>query len=141
MFSFNNQLQDSQENPSRFKLDSFVKNNEQELAALFWGLLLEWQDRNDTLGIDLKPTPHFVTCPREAIEKLNENVDRKLQEVLGIIDGNKNEVEVVILVIGDGQVKLINFKPQIPPPKCWEDSGKNVDNLITLLEQRLGEIF
>ncbi len=141
MFSFNNQLQDSQENPSRFKLDSFVKNNEQELAALFWGLLLEWQDRNDTLGIDLKPTPHFVACPREAIEKLNENVDRKLQEVLGIIDGNKNEVEVVILVIGDGQVKLINFKPQNPPPKCWEDSGENVDNLITLLEQRLGEIF
>jgi hypothetical protein len=140
MFSFNNQLQDSQENQWRFKLDSFVKQNEQELAALFWGLLLEWQERNDTLGIDLKPTPHFVACDRRAIEKLNENVDGKLQEVLGIIDGAKKEEEVVILVIGEGQVKLINFKPQTPPPQCWEKSEKNLDHLISLLENNLGEI-
>jgi hypothetical protein len=141
MFSFNNQLEDSQENQWRFKLDSFVKQNEKELAALFWGLLLEWKDRNDTLGIDLKPTPHFVACEREAIEKLNENVDRKIQEIIGIIDGCKKEEEVVIIVIGEGQIKLINFKPEISPPKCWEESGKNLADLITLLEQSLAKII
>jgi uncharacterized protein YejL (UPF0352 family) len=139
MFNFKGQLEDSQENQWRFTLDSFVKKNERELSALFWGLLLEWQGRNDTLGIDLKPTPHFVACPRKAIEILNENVDRKIQEILGIIDGSKPEEEVVIIVIGDGQVKLINFKPEIAPAQCWEESNKNLADLITLLEQHLAK--
>ncbi len=140
MFGFNSQLKDSQENQWRFKLDSFVKANENELAALFWGLILEWKDNKDTLGLDLKPKPHFVACSREAIEKLNEKVDNKLQEILGILDGCKPEEEVIIIVIGDGQVKLINFKPEISPPLCWEESGKNIDNLIEVLENRLAEI-
>jgi len=47
------------ENNWRNQLNQFVKANQQELAALSWGLFLE-RERKDTLGIDLEPTPHFV---------------------------------------------------------------------------------
>jgi hypothetical protein len=48
------------ENKWRGQLDRFVKNNQLELAALFWGLWLENGNRQGTIGIDLQPTPHFV---------------------------------------------------------------------------------
>ena len=55
----------------RRQIDRFVKENQQELAALFWGLWLENGDSQGTIGIDIKPHPHFVYCPQNEIEKLN----------------------------------------------------------------------
>jgi hypothetical protein len=121
------------------QLDQFVKANRQELAALFWALWLENGDSQGTIGIDLQPTPHFVYCPKDEIEKLNNRVENRLQEILGIVENHKPEVEVVMIGIGKGEVKLIQFAPEPPPPVCFEQVGKDVDGLLELLEQRLGE--
>jgi hypothetical protein len=121
------------------QLDKFVKEHQQELAALFWGLWLENGDRQGTIGIDLKPTPHFVYCPKAEIEKLNEKVENRLQELLGIIDNHKPEEEVVMIGIGKGEIKLIQFAPEPTPPVCFEKLGKDVDSLLELLEQGMNE--
>lgn len=123
----------------RSQLDRFVKENQKELAALAWGLQQEWGETENTLGIDLKPQPHFVACSREAIEKLNDNVNGQIQEILGLIDGYNPEKEVLILAIGDGQIKLLHFQPQIPPPTCFQETQEDIDALINLLEARLAE--
>src|SRR6476469_954181 len=81
----------------RRQLDRFVKANQQELAALAWGLWLENGDTKGTVGIDMKPTPHFVYCPKAAIEALNNQVENKLQEILGIVDAHKPEVAVLMI--------------------------------------------
>ena len=104
----------------RYQIDDFVHANQEALAALAWGLRQEWGETPDVPGIDLKPTPHFVACSNEAIEELNQNVGNRLQEILGIVEGYDPESEVVMMVIGDGQVKLINFKPKTPPPECFQ---------------------
>jgi hypothetical protein len=127
------------ENKWRGQLDRFVKNNQLELAALFWGLWLENGNRQGTIGIDLQPTPHFVYCPQTEIEKLNERVENRLQEILGIIDNNKPETEVVMIGIGKGEIKLIQFAPKSSPETCFDEIGKDVDGLLDLLEQRLIE--
>ncbi|MBD2253509.1 beta-carboxysome assembly chaperone CcmS [Nostoc parmelioides] len=125
----------------RGQLDRFVKENQQDLAALFWGLWLENGDSQGTIGIDLQPTPHFVYCPKEAVEKLNNNVENRLQELLGIIEHNQPEIEVLMIGIGKGEIKLIQFAPEPPPPVCFEQVGKDIDGLLELLEQRMiGEI-
>ncbi len=121
------------------QLDRFVKTHQLELAALSWGLWLENGDSKGTIGIDLQPQPHFVYCPKQAIENLNFKVENRLQEVLGIVDHHQPEVEVVMIAIGKDQIKLIHFEPQPAPPTCFEQVGKDVDNLLELLEQRLGE--
>ncbi|WP_414754811.1 hypothetical protein [Anabaena sp. CCY 9910] len=121
----------------RGQLDRFVKENQQDLAALFWGLWLENGDSQGTIGIDLQPTPHFVYCPQEAVEKLNNNVENRLQELLGIIEHNQPEIEVLMIGIGRGEIKLIQFAPEPPPPLCFEQVGKDVDGLLELLEQRM----
>ena len=122
----------------RWKIDNFVDANESQLTALTWGLQQEWNDNNDTiLGIDLKPQPHFIACAREQIEKLNQNTKGRLQEILGLIDGYKPDIEVLILVIGEGQVKLINFQPQPSPAECQELVEHDVDQLIKILETKL----
>ncbi|MCX7592337.1 MAG: hypothetical protein N2235_00995 [Fischerella sp.] len=121
------------------QLDQFVKAHQQELAALSWGLWSENGDSKGTIGIDLQPKPHFVYCPKKAIEKLNNSVDNRLQEVLGIVEHYQPEVEVVMIGIGKNQIKLIHFEPQPAPPICFEQIRKNVDTLLDLLEQRLGE--
>jgi hypothetical protein len=136
---FGTPLPDTQENAWRRQLDRFVKAHQQEIAALVWGLYQEWGDRQDTLGIDLYPEPHFVCCSREAIEKLNENVNNQLQEVLGVLDGYSPDKEVVILGIGKGQVKLIQFTANPTPPECFTIVGETVDNLLDRLESRLVE--
>ena len=122
----------------RQQLDRFVQANQQELAALSWGLYLEKGD-DDTLGIDLQPTPHFVFCPKAAIEKLNDRVDNHIQEILGFIDAHQPEKEVLIIGIGDGQIKLIQFQPEPLPPACFEQVAADVDTLLERLEQRLNE--
>lgn len=127
------------ENNWRRQLDQFAKANQQELAALVWGLWLENGDSKGTVGIDLEPTPHFVYCPQEAIEKLNNDVENQLQEVLGIVDAHKPEQEVLMIGIGNDQIKLIQFEPELPPPACYEQVAADVDTLLERLEQRLSE--
>lgn len=126
-----------QQNDWRARLDKFVRDNQQELAALAWGLNLEKGESNDTLGISLTPTPHFVYCSREAVEKLNRQVEGKINEILGIIDGYKPEEEVLAIAIGKNKIKLVYFKPDIPPPDCFEKVGEDVDTLLTRLEEMM----
>ncbi len=136
MFSSkNNQVQEKW----RWQLDNFVDENEAKLAALAWGLQQEWGDKDSILGIDLKPQPHFVCCNRESLEKLNHNTRGHLQEVLGLIDGYQPEKEVLIIAIGEGQVKLIHFQPDITPPDSFESENRDIDRLIKELETALGE--
>ncbi|WP_017316522.1 beta-carboxysome assembly chaperone CcmS [Mastigocladopsis repens] len=130
---------ESPENKWRRQLDKFVKEHQQELAALSWGLWLENGDNKGTIGIDLQPTPHFVYCPKEAIEKLNSKAENRLQEVLGIVEHYKPEVEVLMIGIGKDKIKLINFEPELAPPACYEQVGQDVDTLLKHLEQRLSE--
>ncbi|MBR8829773.1 MAG: hypothetical protein N5P05_001275 [Chroococcopsis gigantea SAG 12.99] len=132
---------DDATNRWRYLLDRFVEENQQDLAALAWGLKLEWGDSQDVLGVDIKPTPHFVCCSRSAIETLNRNVGRKVQEILGIIDGYKPEKEVVIIGIGEGQLKLIYFEPDFSPQECFEKINIDLDTLIQKLEEKAHKIF
>ncbi len=141
MMMFNQPQPQHGENKWRSQLDQFVKENQKELAALAWGLFLEKGENNDTLGIDLQPTPRFVSCPRTAIETLNTNVKQHIQEILGVLDAYNPEQEVVMIGIGKGQIKLIQFQPEPPPPKCFAEIGNNVDVLLEQLEQRLIDIM
>lgn len=128
---------ETEENKWRGQLDRFVKDNQPELAALFWGLWLENGNSQGTIGINLLPEPHFVYCPQTEIEKLNERVENRLQELLGIIDNNKPETEVLMIGIGKGEIKLIQFAPKLSPETYFHELGKNIDELMDLLEQRL----
>ena len=119
------------------QLDGFVEMNQKELAALAWGLHLQWWEQADTLGIDLKPTPHFVACPKSAIEQLNKNVKNRLQEILGIVHGYQPEKEVLMIGIGSDHVKLIYFESEPSPPDCFEQVGKDVDTLLKQLEEAM----
>jgi hypothetical protein len=130
---------ETEDNKWRRQLDKFVKNNQPELAALFWGLWLENGNSQGTIGIDFQPTPHFVYCPQSEIENLNDRVENRLQEILGIIDNHKPETEVVMIGIGKGEIKLIQFAPKSSPETCFDEIGKDVDGLLDLLEQRLIE--
>ena len=130
-------LPDDAANQWRFQLDEFAKANRPELAALAWGFRQEWADTENHLGIDLEPQPHFVSCPRDAVEKLNQRVDSKLQEILGILDGYYPEIEVAIIAIAKGQIKLIYFQPDPSPSECFENLGSDLDSLILDLETKL----
>ena len=121
----------------RRKLNEFVKANQQELAALAWGLFVKRGKTDETLGIDLDPKPHFIYCPKPAIEELNRQVDNRLQEVLGIVDAHNPEVEVLMIGIGKGQLKLVQFEPETPPPLCFEQVATDVDTLLDLLEEKM----
>ncbi|HAC64229.1 MAG TPA: hypothetical protein DCF68_11985 [Cyanothece sp. UBA12306] len=134
MIQFGNSLPDDQVNQWRFQLDMFVEENQRSLAALAWGLLQEWDNNQETLGIDLQPQPHFVCCSRQSIGELNQKVNRQIQEILGVLDGYNPEEEVVIIAIGKGQLKLINFKPEPSPPLCFEQISSNLEQLIEDLE-------
>ncbi|MFM2062261.1 MAG: hypothetical protein RLZZ507_1931 [Cyanobacteriota bacterium] len=136
---FSNTKPETGDTKWRRQLDKFVKENQQELAALFWGLWLENGDSQGTIGIDLQPQPHFVYCPQETVEKLNERVENRLQELLGIIDNNKPETEVLMIGIGKGEIKLIQFAPEPAPQVCFEQVGKDVDTLLELLEQKMSQ--
>lgn len=137
MFMFGSSQPIGEEGKWRQQLDRFVQANQPELAALSWGLFLEKGESDDTLGIDLQPTPHFVFCPKAAIEKLNNHVENQLQEILGLVDAHQPEKEVLIVGIGNGQIKLIHFEPQPTPPLCFEQVAADVDTLLKTLEQRL----
>lgn len=130
-------LPDDAANQWRFQLDDFVKANRHQLAALAWGFHQEWTDTDNHLGIDLEPQPHFVSCAKNAIEKLNQRVDDKLQEILGILDGYDPEIEVAIIAIAKGQIKLIYFQPDPSPSECFVNLGSDLDSLIVELETKL----
>ena len=123
----------------RMQVDRFVDENETKLAALAWGLQHEWNDNSLVLGIDLKPKPHFVVCAKKDLEQLNQKTKGHIQEILGIVDGYQRDSEVIIITIGEGQIKLINFQPEIPPPMCAEKVTEDIDGLIALLEANLTE--
>lgn len=125
----------------KYRLDRFARENAKELAALAWAFFIDRGDTEEMLGVDLKPAPHFISYSRAAIEQLNRNTNGQLQEVLGIIDGHKPDKEVLYLAIGDGQIKLINFAPDPPPPDCFEEVARDLAALIDDLERRLLEIF
>lgn len=130
---------DGKENNWRYQLNKFVKAHQRELAALSWGFWLAKGDRQDTLAIDLKPTPHFISCPKAELEKLNQNLDNHIQEILGVVDGYDANQEVVIIAIGNSQIKLIQFLSEPSPPTCYQEIAADVDTLVQLLEQRMLE--
>lgn len=119
----------------RQSIDRFVKAHECELGGLVWGLRQLWGESSDILGIDLYPEPHFVACSRVSIERLNQQVKGAIQEILGVIDGHKAEAEVVIIVIGKGQVKLINYACDLI--NCFEQQTQDTESLLSSLEDRL----
>jgi hypothetical protein len=119
------------------KLNQFVRENKESLTALALALQSEWGETKDCLGIDLLPKPHFVRCSREAIETLNQKVDSKIQEILGILDGYKRSEEIAIMAIGRPEIDLIHYKIEGEPL----DSPDNLDSLIQLLETRMQELF
>ncbi|PSF34576.1 hypothetical protein C7H19_18600 [Aphanothece hegewaldii CCALA 016] len=139
MIQFNNPPLNNVEDEWRYKLDQFVEENQESLAAVSWGLHQEWGNTKETLGIDLKPSPHFVCCSREALETLNKKVNRKVQEILGILDGYDPREEVAIIGIGNGQIKLVYFKPETSPPDCYAQSEQDLDTLIGQLEQKMAK--
>ncbi|MGK7947851.1 MAG: hypothetical protein AB4368_03335 [Xenococcaceae cyanobacterium] len=141
MIRFGSNHNNKAEDKWRWQLDDFARDSQQELAALAWGLQQEWDDKDHILGIDLQPTPHFVKCSREAIEKLNHNTNRQLQEILGLIDGYKPEEEVLIIAIGIGQIKLIHFQVEPKPSVCFQEAKADIDELITSLEASLASKF
>ena len=130
-------LPDDAANQWRFQLDEFAKANRPNLAALAWGFRQEWADTDNHLGIDLEPQHHFVSCAKDAVEKLNQRVDSKLQEILGILDGYDPETEVAIIAIAKGQIKLIYFQPDPSPSECFVNAGSDLDSLILELETKL----
>ena len=136
---FGNSQPESGDTKWRRQLDKFVKANQRELAALSWGFSLIKGDSQDTLGIDIKPTPHFIACPKAELEKLNQNVNDHIQEILGVIDGHQADKEVVIIGIGNSQIKLIQFQSEPPPPICYQEIAAEFDALVQLLEQRMLE--
>lgn len=139
MIMFGSNQSNSREDNWRRRLDQFVKENQQELAALSWGLWLENGDSQGSIGLNLHPKPQFVYCPKAAIETFNSNVEDQLREILGIVDNHQAEKEVLIIGIGNDQIKLIHFEPQPAPPVCFEQVAANVDTLLAQLEQRLHE--
>lgn len=128
-------------NLSIAQLDHFVQEHQLSLAALVWGLRQEWEENQAILGIDLKPQPHFIRCSRTDIEELNRQLDNKIQEILGILDGHDPEQETTMIGIGDGQIKLIYFQPSLQPPTCFAQLDGDLDTLIQQLEERLVNIF
>lgn len=128
-----------EEDKWKHQIARFVNDHKPELAALAWGLHLEGGESQDTLGIDLQPMPHFVYCPRNAIEELNRKANNQLQEILGIVDAHKPEKEVLIIGIGNDQIKLIQYEPEPVPAVCFEQVGKDVDTLLRELEKSLKE--
>ena len=139
MFDLGNNRPEIAEQKWRSQLDFFVADYEEQLAALAWGLKQEWEESDDVLGIDLQPTPHFVACSQESLEKLNRNTRGIVQEILGIVAGYDSELEVVIVGIGDGQLKLINFQPKLTPAECFAATDGNIDELISILEAAMVE--
>ncbi|MDB9494102.1 hypothetical protein PN441_18990 [Spirulina major CS-329] len=128
--------------PWKYRLDQFARDCRPQIAALSWSFHLANPETTDVLGIDLQPQPHFVTCPRRAVEALNQNVAHQLQEVLGLLDAYQPETEVLILAIGDGQIKILFFEPDPTPPEAYQTLDEPVlETLMVELEDELARRF
>jgi len=141
MFGFSSSQQPSPDRQWMQVLDALVRERQREFAALTWALACEPAETPATLGIDLLPTPHFVSCPKPAIEALNRKVGDRLREVIGIIDGYQPERELLLLGIGSGQIKTIIFEPDLPPPDCLAHLGGDVAAVRAGLEPDLAAIL
>ncbi|MEY2859471.1 MAG: hypothetical protein RLZZ74_3784 [Cyanobacteriota bacterium] len=139
MFDFGDNRLEIAEQKWRSQLDLFVTDYEHQLAALAWGLRQEWGTSNDILGIDLQPNPHFVACSQDSLEKLNQNTKGIVQEILGIVDHYDPALDVVVVGIGQGQIKLIHFQPKTSPAECFAATDQDLDKLISILETALAE--
>ncbi|MBD2124314.1 hypothetical protein [Trichocoleus sp. FACHB-262] len=133
---------DPTEQSWRQQLELFVESHKPELATLAWGLAQHSEAEPGVLGVDFQPTPHLVFCSVAAIAELNRKVDNQIQEILGIIDANQPEEEVLILGLGTGkgfEFKLIQFKPEPTPPQCYEQSLINGEAHLQQIEQQLNQ--
>jgi hypothetical protein len=123
------------------RIDRFVRDYRREFAALVWGYdrAIQEQGREpEYLGIDLQPTPHWITCTRAQIETLNANVDNRLREAIGVLDGYDPQHEVLVVGIADGQVQLIVFLSDDPTPEQeFINLGCDVNTLLDQLEARM----
>jgi len=125
----------------RTQLDQFVQSQQQALAALVWGLHQEWQTPQDYLGLDLEPTPHFFRCSYSHLAELNHKVDRQIQEILGLLSNYDPAQEAAVVVVAQGQLKLLYFQPQPLPPACFERFHGDLDTLIAQLETSLAHLI
>ncbi|MGC9506053.1 beta-carboxysome assembly chaperone CcmS [Baaleninema sp.] len=130
--------QNTEDRKWREQLDRFVKANTIEIAALAWDLHQRNPDSHEYLGIDIAPKPHFITCTREALATLNQKVDNRLREMMGVVDNHNPEIEVLLIAIGNGQIQAVQYQPQPTPPECFEETDADIDTLIDRLEQRMG---
>lgn len=139
MMQFGDSPPDDLANQWRYQLDRFVQENSTDLAALAWGLLVEWENSGDALGIVLEPKPQFVQYSRQSLEELNQKLNRRIQEVLGIIDNYNPQEEVAILAINQGQIKLIYYQSNPAPPICFEEKKGDLAGLLQTLEETLSQ--
>jgi hypothetical protein len=58
---------------------------------------------------------------------------------VGIVEGFNPEIEVLLVGINQGQLKVIEFVTDPPPPQCFETVSADVDTLLEQLEQGLRE--
>lgn len=141
MFSPESVVPDDAQHPWRYRLDQFVKEEQVTLAALAWAFYQQWPAKEQYLGLDLHPQPHFISCDPLAIAKLNDRVNGRIQEMVGILNGYDPHTEVTIFVIGPTQFKLLFFQPTPDPAECFEDLGLGLEELKEKLEQKLGEVM
>ncbi len=141
MLPFGTEIPQDAANQWRFQLDQFVQGHQTALAAIAWGLRQEWQDPQQYLGLDLDPSPHFIRCTYDDLERLNLQVNRQIQEIIGILGNHNPETEVAILAIAQGQFKLIYFQPAQSPARCFDQWHHDLDAVLTDIETRLNHHF
>ena len=140
MLSFES-LSPQEKDPWRLHLDRFVEENQRQLSALVWGWRQQKKDPEIIFGIDLKPKPHFFSCAQSAIQRLNQQLNHQIQEILGILDNHDPAEEVVLLALHEGQIKLLYFQPNPSPPVCFEQQTLEVNELLLQLEDKLAALF
>ncbi|QUS61133.1 hypothetical protein IQE94_03010 [Synechocystis sp. PCC 7339] len=139
MFSPDPVLPDDGQHPWRYRLDQFTKEEQTALAALAWAFYQQWPAKEQYLGLDLHPQAHFISCAPQAIAKLNDQVNGRIQEMVGILHGYDPVTEVAIFVIGPTQFKLLFFQPTPDPAGCFAELGLTIEELKHRLEQILQE--
>ncbi len=141
MFSPEPIASDDAQHPWRYRLDQFAKDEQTALAALAWAFYQQWATKEKYLGLDLQPQPHFISCDPPAIAKLNDQVNGRIQEMVGILHGYDPHSEVAIFVIGPTQFKLLFFQPTPDPETCFKDLGLGIEELREKLEKTLTELM
>jgi hypothetical protein len=80
MFSFGSPQPFGEDGQWRQQLDWFVRENQQELAALSWGLFLEKGESDNTLGIDIEPILDVCVC--QLLEHQSDETKIKFRSVV-----------------------------------------------------------